>query len=371
MPRAWAAAVGAVCALAAFPRSSLPQTTATLDVGASTVQYDGFLTSFAAAFAPSVRWVRRGTTLSAQGTYLRFQSGNNSIQGTVTGSTFTSGEQRWRGQVLATAGASRYADFAKFGHAIVEARIHYFGNRRGAWLGGTLGRASLGDGAHSVTGEVVAVWLERGGVQWFASATHAHVGDTAYTDLEGAARARRGSAILEGYAGARIWSRGGGHGVYGEGSATFQLSTRLNLVVSGGRYPTDPIRGNISGRYASIALRLQSQPTPRPIVSRLSASLPHSEPSLQVDVLPDGDRAVRLTVIAPEAGLVELAGDFTDWQPVTLERAATGEWEGTFRVLSGLHRMTVRVDGGRWLVPHGTTRVADDFDGEVGLFLVP
>src|SRR2546422_5938312 len=33
------------------------------------------------------------------------------------------------------------------------------------------------------------------------------------------------------------------------------------------------------------------------------------------------------------------------------------------RIASGVHRMDVRIDGAGWIVPTGTTRVVDDFDG--------
>lgn len=377
MPRAWAALVGAACSLASPSRTSLAQTTATLDVGLSTVRYDGFLPSGAAAFAPSVRWERSGASLTAQGTYLRFESGNASLQGSVTGSLFTAPTHRWRGQFLATAGGSSYAEFASFHHTIGEARLHRLGERSGAWISGTLGRSSLGDASRPITGLAIAGWVQRGGARLFVSATRAFVGDTAFSDLEAAARARRGAFVLEGYAGARIRSRGGGRGVYGEGSATLALSDRLALVLSGGRYPTDPIRGSISGRYAAVALRLHSaaalRPTPRDLPARLPSvsSSGTSDAAARVEILPQGDRAVRFTVRAPDAGLVEIAGDFTDWQPIALGRGSGGIWEVVVRIPKGIHRIAVRVDGGLWTAPAGTRRADDDYGGEVGIFVVP
>jgi hypothetical protein len=58
---------------------------------------------------------------------------------------------------------------------------------------------------------------------------------------------------------------------------------------------------------------------------------------------------------------------------VELQRSSTSgdAWEGLFRIAPGLHRMNVRRDGGPWMAPAGTTRSADDFDGEVGVFLLP
>src|SRR5439155_1331935 len=58
--------------------------------------------------------------------------------------------------------------------------------------------------------------------------------------------------------GARVWSDGGGRGGFGEANAALTLGERAVLVVAGGRYPTDPIRGSIAGRYASVAVRLRT-----------------------------------------------------------------------------------------------------------------
>ena len=56
---------------------------------------------------------------------------------------------------------------------------------------------------------------------------------------------------------------------------------------------------------------------------------------------------------------------------MALERVAEGVWEVVLRVASGMHRLNVRVDGGRWLAPAGTTHAADEFGGQVGMVAVP
>jgi hypothetical protein len=376
VPRVWAAVLGAACSLAT-PSTAPGQTTATLDLGMSSVRYDGFLRSGAASIAPSVRWDRPGGYVTGQGAYLRFESGNQSFQGTLTGSVFTAPAHRWRGQILASVGASSYATFASFHQTIGEARVHLVGERGGLWIGGTAGRASFGGANRPITGLAVAAWAQRSGVQLFASATRAFVGDTAYSDIEAAARSQRGTLILEGYAGARVWSRGGGRGVYGEGSATLTLSGRLALVLSGGRYPTDPIRGSISGRYVSAAIRLYSVAPRRPVMRDLpwDRSPAGSDGSVGsaalVEVLAQGDRAVRFVVRVPDAILVEIAGDFSDWRPIPLGQGPDGVWEGVVRMSRGVHRVAVRIDGGPWRAPAGARRADDDFDGEVGILVVP
>src|SRR5207248_2670972 len=77
---------------------------------------------------------------------------------------------------------------------------------------------------------------------------------------------------------------------------------------------------------------------------------------------PDG--SVRLVVVAPAAATVELAGDFTDWQPVQLRRNAAGTWETVRKIPSGVYRFNVRIDGSGWFAPAGTARATDDFGGE-------
>src|SRR5439155_867477 len=79
-------------------RAPAAQTTGTFDIGMSTVRYDGFLASGAASVTPGVRWERPNGTLTARGTYLRFESGHRSLQGSVAGSFFMPAAHRWRGE---------------------------------------------------------------------------------------------------------------------------------------------------------------------------------------------------------------------------------------------------------------------------------
>jgi hypothetical protein len=169
--------------------------------------------------------------------------------------------------------------------------------------------------------------------------------------------------------------------VYGEGTATFTLGHRTAVVLSAGRYATDVVTGSIAGRYASLALRLGAIGIRRPAV-RARPAIPHSgngsngstmRADARLEIEASRDDAVRLTLYAPGAVAVEISGDFTDWRPVLLNRNPAREdaWEGTFRIPRGIHRINVRRDGGPWMAPAGTTRSADDYDGEVGVFLLP
>src|SRR5207247_8644237 len=96
------------------PRTPAAQTAGTVDIGVSSVRYDGFLRSGAASLTPTLTWERPGATVTARGTYLRFESGRRSLQGLVAASLFTPPSflpPRWRGDLPPFAGGSRYADF--------------------------------------------------------------------------------------------------------------------------------------------------------------------------------------------------------------------------------------------------------------------
>ena len=335
------------------------------------MRYDGFLASGAAALTPAVHWEHpRGRGfVSARGTYLQFESGNRSLDGSVTGSWFMPIARHWRGEVGASAGASDYSNIASFKHGAVDARIHLMDDVRGGWLGATLGGASFGAGTRPVTVLAMGLWAFHANVTVFASADRSFIGDTAYSDVRASARWRRSRMQLESTVGARVWSRGGGRGVYGEGTATWTLGRRTAVLLSVGRYPTDAVSGSIAGRYVTGALRLGAV-SPRARAPRtLAVDVPAGGTRLAVQLQTDG---VLLSVSAPGAAAIEISGDFTDWQPVRLSRQAGGDvWVGTFRIAGGMHRINVRRDGGPWMAPAGTTRSDDDFDGEVGVFVLP
>jgi hypothetical protein len=222
------------------------------------------------------------------------------------------------------------------------------------------------------------VWARRAQVTVAASVTRSFVGDTAYSDVGSTIHASRGRFEVDGSLAARVSSRGAGHGVYGEASTTFKLGERTALLISGGRYPTDPVSGSVAGRYLSAGLRLRTAlPRPRAIRDRqpLIRSPANGDggagSSARLEVQPAPDGTVRVVVHAPVATTVEVAGDFTDWQPVTLHRTGEDTWESVLHIPSGVHRVNVRIDGGMWMAPAGTARAEDEFGGDVGIVAVP
>jgi len=358
------------------------QVTANVEAGISDVQYDGFLASGAASISPTMRWEHpRGRGfLSARATYLQFESGRRSLDGSANASWFTPLARHWRGELGVTAGASDYANIASFSHGQADARLHLMDQDRGGWIAATVGRSSFGGGPRPVTVVAVGGWLLSADRTLFVSLDRSFVGDTAYTDLRSSARWRSAGIVLEGIVGARVWSRGGGRGMFGEGSATVSLGRQAALVVSGGRYPTDAVSGSIAGRYITAAVRLGTIAVRRPRAPALPTG-PHASGSngsaritdTRLEIQARQDDEIRLTLYAPGATAVEISGDFTDWRPVPLSRnpASADAWVASFRMSPGMHRINVRRDGGPWMAPGGTIRTADDYDGEVGVFILP
>ena len=154
-------------------------------------------------------------------------------------------------------------------------------------------------------------------------------------------------------------------------------SQRTAIVLSGGRYPTDPISGSIAARYLNAAIRIHTAAPHHEVVRRGTA--PRSGGAdggaltggARLEVQLDRSGPVRLVVHAPDAKRVEVTGDFTDWQSLALRPAGGGLWEVVLPITSGVHRIDVRIDGAAWIVPAGTTRAPDDYGGDVGIFVVP
>jgi hypothetical protein len=77
----------------------------------------------------------------------------------------------------------------------------------------------------------------------------------------------------------------------------------------------------------------------------------------------------RITIRVPSAHSVEFASDCTGWKPLDMTRTRDG-WVVEVETTRGLHRANIRVDGGKWIAPPGLSSTADEFAGEVGIFVI-
>lgn len=145
---------------------------------------------------------------------------------------------------------------------------------------------------------------------------------------------------------------------FSSGSASLSLTPVLSLQGSAGRYPSSFLTGASSGRYVSVGLVLRSG-GPRPM--RLPR--PTGVPGVR-------GNATRLSIRAPEATRVELAGDWNNWRPVPARRAANGVWYADITLAPGEYRYAFRVDGGAWRVPEGAVTSDDGFGGKAAYVTV-
>lgn len=83
-------------------------------------------------------------------------------------------------------------------------------------------------------------------------------------------------------------------------------------------------------------------------------------------------RSNRFILFEPAADRVELAGSFTDWQPMTMRRIGeSGYWELNLTVPSGEHRFAYILDGNRRMADPTLPAIEkDDFGGENSILTV-
>ena len=154
---------------------------------------------------------------------------------------------------------------------------------------------------------------------------------------------------------------------WGEVQAVLQALPRAAIVTTAGWEPMASLIGDRRGALLSVGLRLSPAPRrPRPPLG-----VAPSDASFRVEVVSGAPGSRRIRIHAPFARRVEIAGDFTGWQPVLLSTEGRGDWSATVPIAPGLHRVVLRFDGGRWVPPAGVPRVADDFGGESGVVTVP
>lgn len=379
--RALGAALAATACLGIPLPSISAQTTGTVDLGVSAVEYEGFLASGAAFLNPSIRHNTPSLSIGAQGSLLLFESGSHIVQGALAGAWATPRAGRWRGEVSGSGGINSYvtsdSGFPAYGHALARVRLHYGAPLAGAWAGAATGRSFFGTAGATPVEVAVGAWAVRHRVSVGATATGTWLADTAYLDVVGSLRWVYTLFTASGSAGFRAWSEGGGSGVYGEASLEVPLWKRLALLLSGGRYPSDPVRGAVAASYVSAGIRLTAfgeTPDDRAALDayrrrmELAADAPPGQPRIELGVEAAGGRDLRIVV--PGATSVEVAGDFTDWEPVPLERRDGDTWVVRLPLRPGVHRLNVRIDRQRWVVPSGLRSEEDEYGGRVGILVV-
>jgi hypothetical protein len=377
----------ALLTLGLAPRPAAAQRiVSTLDVGGASLRYADSVSATAATMSPTVRadWAR--ATLAASGTASQLRAGGWSTQGTLDGSVFTPAAGPLLGELVGSAGGSAHQDGTRTGQTLAVGRAHLLAARGGVWGGAGLGQTWDGAVWRVVRVAEAGAWAHAGIATALAALTPTAVDDTLhYTDATVSLRVDLARVDLGASAGLRAGQRfsalGGSARSWGGASATIWLAERLALVAGTGTYPVDLTQGFPGGRYASLGIRLASGEARR--AAPASGRGVNADRRAGYDAPAGTDRRVltfevasatggrrTLRVHAPSAAGVEVAGDFSAWQPIPLSRAGGGWWTVTLPVSRGTHQVNLRVDGGPWRVPPGLGVVADEFGGTVGLLVI-
>ena len=383
--RVFASALSLVFLCGATAVIAAQRVEATLEAGAAGIRYADSIDAAAATLSPIIRIASARASLGAAGSFSELSTGAWTSQALLDASAFTSSSAAVRGEIAGTAGGSAHESGTRTGQVEALGRVHLMRDAWGLWAGGGVGRAWDGSSGHALVLGDAGVWWHRDAFTAVLSATPTQVSDSLrYVDGGLALRWILDRAEIGATVGARAGQgliASSGSTAWGTVAGVLWLTPRLGVVASAGSYPPDLAQGFPNGRFASFAIRLDSHPRWRhePLTSDSSAG--DTAPRVGVTVAKrdgleqfiftssDSERTIR--VRAPRASSVELEGDVTNWEPLALNSTGDGWWVITISVPSGIHQVSFRLDGGRWLSPPGTVAVTDEFGGVAGMWEVP
>jgi hypothetical protein len=372
----WILPVLASMSLAAT--ASAQHTGASVDAGALNMQYADSIDSNAFALTPAFWAESRLISFGASGTLSQFTAGGWSAQGSADGSLFTKKIGLLLGEIEGTGGGSSHNDGSRTGQLLAIARAHVASDNQGAWIGGGVGSTWDGSTWRNVRQGEVAAWGRFGSATAFVSATPTVVDDSIrYTDAQVSASINLPRVELDATGGFRSGSRlpeiGGTAKSWGNVSVTGWFASRLAIVASAGTYPVDLTQGFPGGRFVSLSLRFGTRRNPPQTssiheIDNLRPLVASAPKSFEIKVISRGTREIR--VRAPGAAAVELMGDFTNWQPVSLKSTGSEWWTIALPITTGIHELNVRMNGGPWTVPLGLMEKRDEFGSSVGVVVI-
>jgi hypothetical protein len=370
------------------------QVVGTLGAATGHVTYDDAARSTVVSLTPAVVFEGERTTLSAAGSFTRFAGGLWSAQAVAAGSRFTEARGPFRAEVAGQFEANSHRGALRTSFLLAQGRGHLIDDgARGVWLGAGAGHVWRTPTGASVLRTDAGAWTLLGDATIRLTATHNVVSlservvsaqpnfevavasasarsetlsrsTIRYLDAEAHVSWSRGRVAFDAGAGRRsmsdaphanTWLLGGSVG----------LTDRVAVVGTAGETAVDLAQGLPGGRYATIALRVTTRAGDAlEMRSRSRAS------ARDLNTWREADGTVLLVVHAPRARRVELMGDFTDWHPLSLRREDDDHFAVRIRLPAGSYRVNVRVDGGMWTAPPGTTPVADEYNGAAGLLVI-
>jgi hypothetical protein len=366
-----------VAAVLLVPFPALAQSALTLDGTAARVAYDGGNGQSSFALTPGLQIVRPWQALIGSATYARFPNGGWSAQGMLSGSAYTAPLLGIRAEAAGYAGGTVHQDDSRSGQYEADLRLHHFGQRAGGWIGASAGRAWAGDRWRFTRAAEAGGWVQAGPATLNLTLSPSAIGDSLrFLEAQGTLQLVSGAVDLVAHAGVRDWTRPAeaSADVWGTVSVAWWLSGHMALTAGGGKYPADYAQGLAGGSYVTAGMRVatgrigstRALSADRRLLPRPAA---HTPVVSAFEVRRDKAQ-VSLRVRSAAGRSVEVMGDFTDWQPVALHQTGRDRWEVALPIAPGVHRLNIRVDGGRWGVPPAVAVVADEFNGSVGIVVI-
>jgi hypothetical protein len=395
-----------VAALAATPATARAQAfNSSLDVGIASGSAFAGPSPSALLLQPAIRWDHPRTSVDAQASWLASPTAHMDGDASISGRYYSSSFHNLRFDVGAAAQRTAGPDVTESSNALQgDVNLSLELGAGGVWLSGgrrasasetlpthvqtfgagtwrRFGRAifttslttnsagrnlsggALSIGPNSPTGGLSGDSLGNG-IDTIPRGGGSSVAQQ-YADVESSVYWSHGALALDGMLGTRLSTSYGQRSTWGRAQASWALGEQFALVAAGGTRAPEPAIGRMGGNFFSFGVRLASAPW---IAHVLHAGARSSASSFGVRA--NGHTRV-IYVHAPAARTIELMADFTDWQPVQMRHASNDEWELAMPIAPGSHRVNIRVDGGEWGAPPGAGTVQDEFNGVVGLVVVP
>ena len=360
--------------------------TGSVDLTAANTHYGDTFSGNSFAVSPALHVDAPLSTFDAGASYSTL-AGSWSAQANAGASLFTPRIASLMGELAGYTSGSANGDGTHTGTFSAMLRAHVLNQSAGTWLGAGGGR--VWDGAlwrNLLQGEAGA-WTNIPYGTLTAVVTPSRLGDTIkYTDTEGTLSVFHNRVGVDVDAGFRGGSSlpivGGDSKAWGNANVSYWMTQTVALVVGAGTYPVNFGQGFPGGRYISAGIRIGRIPASSSSDTSAEDAAPAPLSNVAADNSPSGSATRELTVrsaagittlsiLVPGAANVEVAGDFSNWDPVPLSRGPDGRWRTALALKPGIYEMNLRVDGGRWTTPPGISSKNDEFGQSVGLLIVP
>jgi hypothetical protein len=363
--------------------------TGSVDLTAANTHYGDTFSGNSFAVSPNLHVDAPQAVFDAGGSYATL-AGSWSAQANAGGSLFTPRVFSLMGEIAGYGGGSANGDGTHTGSFSGMARAHLLNDRAGVWIGAGGGRVYDGTLWRNLIQGEAGAWASIPHGTLTAVVTPSKLGDTiTYTDAQGTLSVfheRIGVDVSAGFrTGSSLPIVGGDTKSWGSVSGAFWVTSNIAIIAGAGTYPVNFGQGFPGGRFVSAGIRIGKMPgswdrsdvalqqsmgaSPVPTVTPVDevVSVP-ANPVLQVSSDEAGQTV--LIVSAPNATLIEIAGDFTNWEPLALSKRSGGSWGTTLLLKPGIYETNIRIDGGPWFSPSGIPSKSDEFGQSVGLLVI-